>query len=162
MNPEQRRIYDSKPIERMRRFARLLHWRGVQLERILFTAEQITAWDVPSAGIITYYVTTDLKFNLQINEMDTTPPFTHQATVNADRYGIRSVGWHPFTLFDEDERLRFEADRVRPWLDRNLYKDRRWLGKLRREHPEFLLPSRKRRRGHGFGSELPSSPSDGP
>ncbi len=41
MTPEQRRILASKPIEQMRRFAGFLHWRGLQLERILFTADEV-------------------------------------------------------------------------------------------------------------------------
>lgn len=91
MTPEQRRVFASKPIDQMRRFAAFLHWHGLQLERLLFTDDEIRKWNLPPAGIITYYMTTDPKFNLQINELASTPPFTHQATIKADRYGIRNV-----------------------------------------------------------------------
>jgi hypothetical protein len=148
MTLEQRRIFASKPIERMRRFAALIHWRDLQLERIIFTQDEISEWDLPRSGIITYYVTTDDKFNLQINELDATSPFTHQATIKADRYGIRNIGWCPFTLSDDFDKLKMEAERLRPWLDRGLYKNRSWLREFKREHPEFLLPSRRRHRGY--------------
>lgn len=151
MTNEQSSIIDSNPIERIRRFAGLLHWRGLRLERILFTDDQVGQLNLPSSGIITYYMTTDLKFNLQINELSKTPVFTHQATIKADRYGIRDIGWHPFTLFDNDEKLQAEAERVRPWLDRNLFKDTQWLSNLKRKHPQFLIPKTKLRRGREFG-----------
>lgn len=92
-------------------------------------------------------MTPDLKFNLQVNENPIGQSVTHQATIKADRYGIRNIGWHHFTLFDDDNELSCEAERLRPWLDRNLYKNRRWLREFKAKHPDMLLPSRKKRRG---------------
>jgi len=160
MTPEQRRIFNSKPIERMRRFVRFLHWSGLQLERILFTTDEIAKWNVAPSGIIAYYMTTDAKFNLQINELDIAQPFTHQGTVKAERYGIRDVGWHPFTLFEDVERMKLEAERLRPWLDRKSYKNRQWIRKVKREHPEMSLPSRKRPRGGKSAPWLPRLSGD--
>lgn len=147
MNDEQRRISDSKPIHRMRYFASLLNWHGLQLERVSLSPEEVAELGISSPGIITYYMTTDCKFNLQINEAPIGQAVTHQATVKADRYSISSVGWHPFTMFDDDHELRCEAERLRPWLDRKLYRDRRWLRKFKDTHPSMLLPTRKKPRG---------------
>lgn len=143
----------------MRRFAAFLHWHGLQLERVLFTDDEIRKWNMPPTGI-TYYMTTDPKFNLQISEFESAPPFTHQATIKADRYGISNVGWHPFTLFEDGDKLRAEAERLRPWLDRVLYKNRKWLRDFKVNHPEMLLPSRKRRRGCGRVPSSRKSPGD--
>lgn len=164
MNAEQRRVLASKPIDRMRWFASLLNWNGLQLERVPCSPDEIAAWGVPG-GIIAYYMTPDLKFDLQINENPIGQSVTHHATITADRYGIRNICWHPFTLFDDDDALRREAQRVRPWLDRSLYKNRRWLREFKARHPDMLLLSRKKRRGvqhplpakspHPCGERLP-------
>jgi hypothetical protein len=148
MNAEQHRILSSKPLGRMRWFASLLGWHGLQLELILFAQDEIAKWNVPASGLIVFYMTTDWKFNLQINERPTGQAGTHQATIKADRYGIKNIGWHPFTLFDDDDDLRREAERLRPWLDRNLYKNRRWLRLFKTRYPEMLLATRKKGRGH--------------
>ena len=147
MNPEQLRVFHSKPIHRMRWFASLLYWHGLQQERIVFSPDESTEFNIPEPGIITFYMTTDWKFNLQINETPIGQSVTHQATIKADRHGIRDIGWHPFTLFDDDAALKREADRLRPWLDRRLHKDRKWLRAFKQDHPDMLLPSRKKRRG---------------
>jgi len=44
---------------------------------------------------------------------------TYQATIIADRYGIKNIGWHPFTLFADDGKLKDEVERLRPWFDRS-------------------------------------------
>lgn len=147
MNAEQQRILDTRPLARMRPFAAMLNWRGLQLERLIFTPDQIAKWDVPASGIITFYMTTDWKFNLQINELNAGSGFTHQGAVKPDRYGLRATDWIPFTLYEDDDALRREADRVRPWLDRRIYRNRESLRALKLAHPEMLVGSRKRRRG---------------
>ncbi|NLS92320.1 MAG: hypothetical protein GXX96_09095 [Planctomycetaceae bacterium] len=147
LTAEQRRIFNAKPIHRMRWFASLLHWHGLQLERIVPPPDEAAGLRIPEPGIIAFYMTTDWKFNLQINETPIGQSVTHQATIKADRYGINRIDWHPFTLFDDDEELKHEAERLRPWLDRKLYKDRKWLRAFRQYHPELLLPSRKKCRG---------------
>jgi hypothetical protein len=123
MREEHRKILNSKPLARIRRFASLLGWNGLQLEYIRFSPEEIVKYNVPSSGIITNYMTTDLKFNLQINELPNGQSHTHQATIKADRYGIRNIGWRPFEMFEDDQQLIQEVERLRPWLDRRLYKD---------------------------------------
>ena len=147
MNQEQWAIFNSKPIGRMRWFASHLNWRALQLERIIFSQDEIEKWNVPDSGIITYYMTPDLKFNLQINETPNGQSCTHQATIKADRYGIGNIGWHPFTLHEDDASLLGEVERLRPWLERNQYKNRKWLRQFKSEHPELLFPTRKKRRG---------------
>ncbi len=132
----------------MRWFASLLNWHGLQLEQVLLSSEEPAELTTPAPGIITYYMTPDRKFNLQINEVPVGQAMTHQATIKADRYGIKNVGWHAFNMFDGDDELRCEAERLRPWLDRKLYRNSRWLREFKSTHPSMLLPSRKRRRGH--------------
>ena len=148
MNSEQKLILASKPLVRMRWFASLLNWQGLQLERLLFTADEMAEWTLPPpSGIIVFYMTTDEKFNLQINENPLYQSVTHQATIKAARYGIKHIGWHPFTLNDDDGRLIDEVERLRPWLDRKLFKNRQWLREFKLNHPQMLVASRKKHRG---------------
>jgi hypothetical protein len=136
MTPEQRRILDSKPIWRMRRFAALLNWHGLQMSHHLLSAEDIERLNFHPSGIIVYYMTPDLKFNLQINENPVGQTVTHQATIKASRYGIIHIGWHDFSLFEDDDNLKREAERLRPWLDRNLYKNKAWLREFKARPPD--------------------------
>jgi hypothetical protein len=141
MTPEQLQLRNAKPLFRMRRFAQLLNWRGLQLEWTCLSAEvlaQYPKW--PRSGIVFWYITTDEKFNLQINELPEGGEHTHQATVKAERYRICNTGWNPFTLFNDDESLAREADRLRPLCDRDLFKNRAWARQFRMEHPEFAIP----------------------
>jgi hypothetical protein len=147
MNTEQRRILDSKPIGRIRRFAALLNWHGLQLHSHVFTSAEMAKWNFPPPGLLIFFMTPDLKFNLQINESPIGQAATYQATVKANRYGIVHVGWHYFTLFDDDEDLRREAERLRPWLDRNLFKSKTWRREYEAQHAEMVSNSRKKRRG---------------
>jgi len=147
MNQRQHEILMTKPHARMRRFAELLNWRGLQMEWIIYAREEIAWQSVPEPYVVTYYITSDVKFNLQINEKPDGQSLTHQATVKADRYGIRDVGWHPFTLFDNDKELLGEAERLRPWIDRRTYKDPRRRHTLKLANCVTLLPSRKKHRG---------------
>ncbi len=148
MNAEQHRILTSKPIARMRWFASLLNWHGLELSHHIFSSDEIARWNFHASGILVTYMTPDLKFNLQINENPVGQTVTYQATIKAERYGIVHIGWHPFTLFNDDNALRREAERLSPWLDRRSYKNRKWLRNFEAQHPEMLLSSRKRRRGH--------------
>ena len=147
MTAEQHRLLTSKPIARMRWFASLLKWHGLELSHHVFSSDEIARWNFHAAGILVTYMTPDLKFNLQINEHPIGQTVTHQATIKAERYGIVHIGWHSFTLFEDDEELRREAERLRPWLDRNLYKNQAWLRDFKAQHAELLLGSRKKRRG---------------
>ena len=141
---DQRRILGARPIHRMRWFASLLNWHGLQLEWVL-PHDVMEQTAVPD--LVVYYMTTDPKFNLQINEVSSGQSITHQATIKAYRYGIRHVDWHAFTLSDDNAELMSEADRLRPYLDRSLYRNREWRTELKLRHPEIMLPSRKKRRG---------------
>ena len=89
------------------------------------------------------YVTPDLKFNIHIHELDE-PPFTHKVTVVADRYGLWSQS-HPFTLFEDDEKLIEEAKRLKPLVDRKLFKNKKWRDQFLRENPDRLLLKTKDR-----------------
>lgn len=143
---EHQRLLAHKPIESVQRFAEMLHWNGIEMDWVLFTPEEIEKWNVPSSGLLVWYLTTDLKFNIQVNE---TPPWEavgHQASIVARRYGIRDVGWHPFNLSHGHE-LESEVERLRPWLDRRNFKNPKWRREFKRRHPELLIPSRKKLRG---------------
>jgi len=41
-------------------------------------------------------------------------------------YGITHVGWQEFELFGDDDQLQDEVDRLKPWLFRKLFRNRRW------------------------------------
>ena len=145
MTPEQRQTLQSKPLERMRRFASLLNWKGLQLEWHIIPPEE----DQPPkiTDIIAFYLTPDIKFNLQINESPSGQSVTNQASVVAFRYGILNIGWHPFTLYEDDDALRTEAERLRPCLDRKRFKSRSGLKAIKRMPGTTLIPSRKKQRG---------------
>lgn len=145
MTPEQWHILNSKPLERMRRFASLLNWRGLQLEWHIVSPEE---GELPKiTDIIAFYMTPDLKFNLQINEIPLGQSVTHQASVVAFRYSILNIGWHRFALHEDDEVLRAETERLRPWLDRKLFKSRSGLKGIKRMPATTLITSRKKQRG---------------
>ena len=106
----------------LRRFGSMLGWWGLQLNYIRLSDEESKRGNVPD-GLVIYYMTTDSKFNLQINTTPCGQTRFHQATLKADRYGVVHVGWHPFELFDDDEQLELEARRLKPWLDRKNLRD---------------------------------------
>ncbi|WP_425396248.1 hypothetical protein [Aeoliella sp.] len=92
----------------------------------------------PPSGFCVYYHTGAWRFALQINEASREDDYSHKATIIPDRYGLRPVGWHPFTLFEDNEQLAQEAARLKPHLGRRLFKDRRWLAEFKRQHPELV------------------------
>lgn len=145
MTPEQRQTLQSKPLERMRRFASLLNWRGLHLEWHIIPPEE----DQPPkiTDIISYYITTNSKLYLQINEIPLGQSVTHQASVVAFRYGIINIGWHPFTLYEDDDALLAEAERLRPCLDRKRFKSSSGLKAIKSMPGTTLTPSRKKQRG---------------
>jgi hypothetical protein len=147
MNPEQRAIYQSKPIARMRWFASLLNWRGLQLDCAIFSDDERAQFKLPEPGIITYYETTDPRFSLLINERPEGGSNTHMAAVKAPRYGILHLAFHSFTLHDDEVLLRAEAERLRPFLDRKLFKQAANLRRLKMEPSVRLLRSCKKVRG---------------
>jgi hypothetical protein len=137
------RILSVQPLYRMRLFASLLGWKGLQLEHFRWKQED----DHESAlGVAIYYTTTDVKFNLQINCQPHGQIRHYRATIKADRYGIISVGWHDFELHEDDQRLFAEVERLKPWLRRDQFKDRAWRRQFIAQHPELAYPHSKRRR----------------
>ena len=81
----------SRPLYRMRSFASLLGWHGLQLDSFKPWPEGIAA----EKGLdrIYLYQTPDDKFNLQINEHPLDQTTTHKATIKADRYGVIRIDW---------------------------------------------------------------------
>ncbi len=140
---ELHRRLSEQPLARMRYFAAILGWRGLQLEYVRLSDEEAARGQIPH-GLVIYYITTDLKFNLQINTYPHGQCRIHKATVKADRYGIVHVGWHDFELHGDDQRLQQEVERLSPWLTRKNFKDRTWRRQFAKEHPE--LPIRQSRR----------------
>lgn len=149
MTPEQSRILAAKPIARMRRFAALLNWQGLKIFYHFFSPGEDAGTSVPNTRFIVWYMTSDEKFNLQINEHPIGQSLTHQASVKAIRYGISNNGWHPFVLGDGDDELRSEAERLRSKLDRRLWKNRSWRRDFIAGHPVQLPRPRKKSRGRG-------------
>lgn len=136
-NADVRAILAAQPVLRMQRFAAMLGWRGLQLEHVRVDMLENHKLDGPA--IVIYYTTTDRKFFLQINTHPHGQTRLHQATVIAWRYGMHSVGWHAFELFDEDQQLIAEGKRLEPLLARSLVKDRNWRRRFLNQHPEYAL-----------------------
>jgi hypothetical protein len=143
LNPEQRAIVLAKPYWRMRWFASQLNWNGLQLEWVRLSDEDVVrSSGVPESRILVYYVTTDQEFHIQINELPDHPRL-HQATVGPFRYGIGPhVGWQRFELFDDDTNLIAEAQRLKPFLDRQQFRDPARRAAWRKAHPELVLKIR--------------------
>ncbi len=143
---ELQRIRSAQPLGRMRDLAARLGWRGLELEHVRLRDAEAERANIAN-GIVIFYMTTDLKFNLQINTYPHGQCRTHRATVKADRYGIVNVGWHDFVLHDDDSALDQEIARMHPWLYRSHFKDPVWRRRLAREHPELpIIKSRRSKR----------------
>jgi hypothetical protein len=142
---ELHRILDAQPLPRMRFFASLLGWNDLQLEYVRLPEDEAQRGSVCGCVVI-FYMTTDPKFNLQINTYPHGQCRHHRATVKADRYGIINVGWHDFQLCEDDTRLCADVERLTPWLRRDQFKDRAWRREFIAKHPEFAYPQSQRRR----------------
>lgn len=146
LTPAQRDIVLAKPYWRMRAFASMLNWHGLRLTWIRFTDEDAAAWPtVPESRILASYVTTDQEFHIQINELPDHPRL-YNATVGPFRYGISqlAIGWHRFELFSSDAGLANEAQRLKPFLDRQQFRNPTRRAAWKRTHPEFLLKTGKK------------------
>ena len=137
-------VLSVQPFARMRRFAEQLGWRGLRLE-------YFRLWDDNECPEITqrvviYYITTDEKFNLQINTQPHGQTRVHSAVVKAQRHGIIHTPWQDFELFEEDALLQGEVERLRPWLYRENFKNRAWRRRMEAEHPLMFYPRKRRGR----------------
>lgn len=145
MTPEQQRYLESRPIDRLRQFASMLYWHGLQLNYHLMPPHTpgISETDDP---LIVYFATTHWKFYLQINERGGhDAQLTHCATVVSFGYGLRPYEFQSFTLFDDPLQLAAEADRLRPLLDRRYWRRKSWRKSFLLAHPELRIPTKKRR-----------------
>ncbi len=140
----RREIVARQPLARMQYFASLLGWRGLRLFSHRIPAEAIVPEVNIPDGIVIYYCTSDVKFSLQINANPHGQTRFHSATVRADRYGILHTGWHPFELFDDEEPLIAEAQRLKSNLGRHLFRDRQWRWSLALQHPELHIQFSRR------------------
>lgn len=140
---ELKRILNAQPLAQMQHFARELGWKGLRLEHACLSDDEASKAGVGS-GVVIFYATTDPKFFLQINTWPHGQFGTHRATVRADRYGVFHVGWHEFVLHDDERLLAMEADRLKPWLFRRQFKDRKWRKVLAQQNPQLpILKSRR-------------------
>lgn len=146
LSSEQRQIVLTRPFWRMRWFASLLGWRGLQLSWLRLSDENLakSKMSVEDAKlywpgmILIHYQTTDVEFKIQINEQSPHNSCRYKATVGPHRYGLAFVGWHPFELFKSDADLVAEAERLRPVLDRQQYRNPIRRARFKRAHPELL------------------------
>lgn len=137
------RLIAAQPLRQMQRLAELLGWKGLRLE-----------WgripDVEHANpelrgqVFIYYMTTDEKFNLQINTYPHGQARRHQATVKAERYGIIHTDWQHFELSNDEEGVIQLAEALKPILKRSNFKDRAWRKDFATQNPHLV--HRKRRR----------------
>ena len=131
----------AKPLICLRDLAAALDWHGLQLHTC--TVPGSKSWPV------VYYLTTDLKFNLQINEVPNSgEPIEYQATVKAERYGILHTKWIRFTLPDSPEAFAAAVANLRPLVWRGNFKSRQWLRDIKQTDQVRLIRSKKKQRGH--------------
>lgn len=139
LSAKHRVVVLSKPYWRIRWFAALLGWKGLRMEWIDFgDQEPLTA-----ARIVVWYETTDKKLSIQINENPIGQSRHYEAAILSWRYGIgprawNQGGWHPFELFDDDRALMAEADRLRPRLGRQQFRDAKLRAAFKAQQPEVL------------------------
>ena len=126
------RTLERQPLLRMQRFAELLGWRGLQLDCIRDPKVE--------GGVFISYMTSDWKFNLQINTQPHGQMRFHAATVKAERYRFSGLPFQSFELFDDEGCLQKEADRLRPLLARRNFKTPAWRRRFAAEHPKLVLP----------------------
>lgn len=126
-------------------FASLLGWRGLCIDQSRLTPEN--CGELPPGTIITSYSTRDLKFFLQIHENPIGQSVHYHASIVPERYAIRPIGWHPFSLTDLAS-VTQEANRLTPILSRRLFRNRKWRQRFMRDNPHLVWPSRMGRRAY--------------
>jgi hypothetical protein len=107
----------GSPYYLLQEFAARLGWHGLRQYQHRVPSEHCGS--LPVGTVITYYTTTDEKFNLQINENPIGQARTYQATVVLERYGLRHIGWHDFAIEDHQSAAD-EAERLKPLLSRSV------------------------------------------
>lgn len=130
----------SKPYWRMRQFASLLGWRGLVLSWTRITDEEAKCSPTPpKTRLFVYYVTTDERFRIQINELPAGQSRYYQAAIAPFHYRISQTEWHPFELFDNDAALIGEAERLRGFLHRQRFRDPVQRAAFKKAHPNLFL-----------------------
>ena len=137
------RFIAAQPLRPIQRLAELLGWRGLRLEYGRIPDDEGTEEEL-RGRLFVYYMTTDEKFNLQINTNPHGQTRRHQATVKAERYGIIHTDWQTFELPDDEEGLVLLAEALKPFLKRSHFKDRAWRKHFAAKNPH-LVHSRRRR-----------------
>ena len=137
-------------ILKLREFAELLGWRGLQACTVDLDGREIT-----------WFETTDKKFYLQINPQPVGSRNHFRATVIATRYGLPldAVGFHDFDLQDEKMSLKVSSEDLYPILGRRNFKNKPW-----RNHLLHQYAKRMAEHGHNIGwpSQLPNSSAPAP
>ena len=115
---QKQAILEAQPIAELRRFAELLGWRGLQHRHVT----------LDNGRLCVFFQTTDEKLNLQINPHPIEQTTHFRATVNATRYGfpLDAVGFHDFSLTGNDDDLRRTAEKLKPILSRQNFRDKEW------------------------------------
>jgi hypothetical protein len=119
----------------LREFAEQLGWRGLEVSQIRLTTDICGSY--PVGTVITSYHTTDLKFNLQINENPIGQIRHHQASIVAERYGIRPIPWQPFTVDDRNSAIA-EALRLSHVLSRSILRNPASRRQFVRQHSHLV------------------------
>lgn len=141
-NPQQ--FIAAQPVLKMQRLAKLLGWNGLRLEYGRTPNDERFNEEI-RGRLFVYYMTTDEKFNLQINTYPHGQTRRHQATVKAERYGIIHTGWQHFELPDDEASLVRLAETLKPLLKRSNFKNRAWLKGFAAQNPNLVLPKHRRR-----------------
>jgi hypothetical protein len=135
---ELQRLLQKRPFFRMQQFAERLGWRGLRMEHLWLREQN---GNLPAGSLIVYYITTDARFHIQINESPCGQWETHGAAVIAERYELVPTPFHDFRLGSDDRQLKAEAQRLAPYLSRANFKSKAWRSQLRRAQPERFYPA---------------------
>jgi hypothetical protein len=126
---------NDSPLMLLREFASELGWQGLQQYQFALTPDICGSY--PVGTIITSYITSDEKFNLQINENPVGQKRTYQATIFAVRYGLGPMGWHPIVIDGRQSAIN-EAARLKPVLSRAILRNPKSRRTFVREHSDLL------------------------
>ncbi len=140
---ETQRFLSAQPLRQMQRLAELLGWNGLRLEYGRTPNDERFNEEI-RGHLFVCYMTTDEKFNLQINTYPHDQTRRHQATVKAERYGIIHTEWQHFELPDDEASLVRLAETLKPLLKRSNFKDRAWRKEFAAQHPHLVHPKRHR------------------
>ena len=138
-------------------FAASLGWRGIERSDVTITPD--SRGNVSVGTVVTCWSTNDLKFFIQINQATPGQFGVYNVSVVAERYHVGPMDFVTCN-FQTVEEAHSEAQRLSPLFARANFRDKRRLRRYLEQHPDKLLPGRKKWRG--WKGRLHTKPKDAP